>query len=317
MFTGEGELAGLLAAGCWTISTLAFASAGRRVGSIAVNIIRMVMALLLMTAACMVLDGRLVALELSGHFWLWMSLSGVVGFFLGDLALFRAFVLIGPRLSSLLMALAPPFAALTAWFWLDERLSGLSMLGMALTLGGVAWVILETRTPEERARSLEHVSPWGVTLGIGGALGQGIGLVMAKVAMAGSAEEAAVGIAGEPIEQVSALVSTQVRAASATACFLLLLLMAGQRRKVIAACRHPSGLGLITLGAVVGPFLGVALLLRSAQLVPAGIAQTLAATVPVLILPCLVLLYRQKVSARSVTGACIAVAGVAVLLHGG
>lgn len=335
----EGELAALLAAMCWTVSTLAFASAGRRVGSIAVNIIRMVAALLLLTLACLWVDGRLVALELPGRVWLWMSLSGVIGFFLGDLALFRAFVLIGPRLSSLLMSLAPPFAAVFAFLWLGEVLSLWQLFGMALTLAGVGWVILENQPDDHRAAAHEHRSIWGVVLGVLGAMGQGLGLVMAKVAMVSHAMDEADDEAGEmpaagglpPMEGLAgpdilplddgpglghALVWTQIRAMSATLLFLLLLLSARQRSKVVAAMRHPAGLGLITLGAIVGPFLGVALLLRSTELIPAGVAQTLVATVPVMILPCLVVLYRQRISLRSVIGAVIAVTGVSILVLG-
>lgn len=138
-----GELAAVGTAVCWTATALAFAAAGQRIGSLNVNLIRLALAVLLLAAANAALRGQVLPLDASGETWAWLILSGLVGFVFGDLCLFRAFVEIGPRLSALVMCLAPPFAALLGWLALGERL-GLDDLGaMALVVGGIGWAVWE------------------------------------------------------------------------------------------------------------------------------------------------------------------------------
>ncbi|NCQ34173.1 DMT family transporter, partial [bacterium] len=102
-----GEIAALLTAACFAGSAIAFSAAGARVGSLPVNIIRLVMGLMMLAVLTTVTRGRPLPLDASPHAWAWLSLSGVVGFALGDLCLFRALVEIGPRVAALLMSLAP------------------------------------------------------------------------------------------------------------------------------------------------------------------------------------------------------------------
>ena len=121
-----GELAALATAVCWTVSSLAFALAGGRIGSLAVNIIRLTLALVAFLIFGIFTRGEALPLSASPTAWLWLSLSGLAGFFFGDLCLFRAFVEIGPRLSMLIMALAPPLTALLGWLALGEKLTVLN-----------------------------------------------------------------------------------------------------------------------------------------------------------------------------------------------
>jgi len=51
-----GEIAGLLTAVFWTVTSLAFESAGKKVGSLSVNLIRLVMAFFFMKNYEKVLD---------------------------------------------------------------------------------------------------------------------------------------------------------------------------------------------------------------------------------------------------------------------
>ena len=84
--------------------------------------------------------------------------------------------------------------------------------------------------------------------------------------------------------------------------------------RVLAALRHPRALGLITLGSFTGPYLGVALLLTAVQHISTGVAQTIVALLPVLILPFVIVLHKERVSPRAALGACVAVGGVALLV---
>ena len=144
-FAHAGEVAALGTACSWAVSALAFQSAGRRVGSLPVNLIRLLIAVFLLGAFTWATRGLPLPLDASRHTWVWLSLSGLAGFTIGDLCLFRAFVLLGARTAMLVMSLVPPMAAATGWLLLGETLTVAHLAGMALTVGGVAWVVSERR----------------------------------------------------------------------------------------------------------------------------------------------------------------------------
>jgi drug/metabolite transporter (DMT)-like permease len=138
-----GELAALGTACCWTVTSMSFESAGRRVGSLAVNLIRLVMAAIVLSLFGLITRGMALPTDAGGHAWLWLGISGLAGFCIGDLCLFRAFVLLGSRLAMLVYSLTPLMTALIGWAFLGEQLSLIHWLAMALTISGVAWVVME------------------------------------------------------------------------------------------------------------------------------------------------------------------------------
>jgi drug/metabolite transporter (DMT)-like permease len=298
-----GEIAALGTAACWVASALAFEVAGRRIGSLTVNILRLAVAAVLLALWGLAARGLAWPSDASAHAWRWLAVSGLVGFTFGDLCLFRAFVVLGSRLATLTMALAPPLAALLGWLVLGELLAPLDLAGMALTVGGVAWAVAERQRlrPGEAAAPLEpdRRRLAGVALGFGGALGQAGGLVLSKLGMG----------AYDPFA------ATQVRVLAGLAGFVVLLTLAGRWRRVAAAFAEPRALGHTAVGAFFGPFHGVSLSLFAVQRIDAGVAASLMATTPILILPVGVLAGRERIGPGGVLGALIAVAGVVLLFR--
>lgn len=294
-----GELAALGTACCWTVSSMAFSIAGRRMGSLSLNLIRLVIAFLLVTTYCGVRRGMLLPFDAPLHSWLWLLASGLVGYVLGDICLFRAFVLIGPRLSMLLMALAPPIAAILGFFLLNERLSPLGIVGMIVTIVGVAWVIQERAdaTMENHTPASKEERRQGILLGLGGALGQAVGFVLGKVGMG----------------DYDPVASGQIRILAGSFGFAAIITSIGWWRKTRDAIRDKTALGFASLGAFAGPFVGVSLSLVAAQLTEAGIAATIMSTTPVLIIPVVILTKQERVSLQAGLGALVAVIGVAML----
>jgi drug/metabolite transporter (DMT)-like permease len=289
-----GHLAALGTASCWVGSSLAFEAAGRRIGSLPLNLLRLMIAAVFLGIVGFFSRGLFLPLDATPHAWLWLSISGLVGFTFGDLCLFRAFVLIGPRLSMLLLSLAPLFTALIGWAVLGETLGARDLAGMGLTVAGVGWAVFDRQPASLPQRELPL---WGVLLGVGGALGQAGGLVLSKLGMGGYDPFAA----------------TQVRVLAGLGGYTVLMTILGAWPRVRAALRHRAGLGFTTVGAFFGPFLGVSLSLISVQLIPAGVAASLMATTPVLIIPVAVLARREHVGIGGVLGALLAVAGVVLL----
>jgi drug/metabolite transporter (DMT)-like permease len=292
----QGEMAALATAFCWTFTALSFEAAGKRIGSLSVNLIRLVIATGFLALFTLFSRGMPLPLDAPPAAWAWLAVSGLVGLSLGDMCLFRALVLIGPRLSTLIMSVAPLMAALLGWLTLGEKLSGGDALGMALTLGGVGWVVLERRSDASGRR--ESVSPWGVALAFLGAAGQGGGLVLSKIGLQHYADPFA---------------ATQIRIFAGIAGFAVLFLLVGWWSNVFKALGNRRALGLTFIGAFFGPFLGVSLSLLSVKTIPTGVAQTIMSIVPVLIIPFVIFLNKERVSLRAVMGAVCAVAGVSML----
>ena len=294
-FPHAGEIAALATASCWVVAVMAFESAARRIGSLSLNLIRLLIALLLLTAFSTLTRGVPLPFDASPHAWFWLGLSGLVGFTLGDLCLFRAFVLLGGRLASLVMALVPLFTTLFGWLVLGELLTPTDLGGMLLVISGVAFVVLERTADANGAR--RHASARGVALALGGALGQALGLVLSKHGM----------------RDYDAFAATQIRVISGAAGFSVLFVFIGWWPRVRAALRNGPGLGLATLGACFGPFLGVGLSLVAVKYTQAGVAATLMALLPVLIIPPSVFIRRERVTLRAVVGAVAAVGGATLL----
>ena len=137
-----GELAALATSVCFSATSTLFTFAGRQVGSVVVNRTRLVLAVCFLIAAHLLL-GTPLPVHVAGERWFWLGISGIIGLVLGDAFLFQAFIWIGPRLSMLMMALAPIIASLMAWLFLDEILSVMQILGILVTVAGIAWVVLE------------------------------------------------------------------------------------------------------------------------------------------------------------------------------
>jgi len=294
-FTHAGELAALGTAVCWTATSLAFETAGRRVGSLAVNLIRLVMAVFLLGLFTWVTRGQVLPFDAGVHEWWWLSLSGLIGFTIGDLCLFRAFVVIGARLSMLLMTLVPVFAALGGYVVMGETLTALQAGGMALTIMGVSTVVSERRKDAEG--KISRLPASGVVLGLIGAAGQALGLVLSKLGMG----------------DYDAFAATQIRVIAGGVGFVVVFSLTGWWPRVRAALRDRRGMAFTGIGAFFGPFLGVSLSLIAVKYAEAGVAATLMALAPVLIIPVSIATGREEIAWPTVAGAVVAVAGSALL----
>lgn len=290
-----GELAALAAALCWTFGALGFEIACKRSSSLAVNGIRLFLGFILLSAFAIFSRGMILPTDATPHAWIWLGLSGIVGFTMGDMLLFKAFAVLGARISMLIMSAVPPITALIGWLILGEKLTFFNLLGMALTVGGIVLVVLE-RGDGEKKHKLAHPIA-GVLMGIGAAAGQSIGLVLSKYGMG----------AYNPIA------ATQIRLIAGILGFFIIFSISRRWFTVTAAMRDRITLKFSILGALLGTALGVTLSLIAVQHTIAGVASTIMAIVPVLIIPPAILFFKEKVTPKEIIGAFIAVGGVAIL----
>jgi drug/metabolite transporter (DMT)-like permease len=211
--------------------------------------------------------------------------------------LFKSFVMMGPRLSLLIFSVSPIIASVAAWIMLGETLGILAIVGIIVTIGGVAWVTSE-RQYNNNDTSGYRVSGKAILLTIGGATGQAIGLVLAKAGMG---------------DTLDALPATFIRMTAAAAAIWLYGLLRGEIKKLPEKLKDTKALYLSLGGAFCGPFLGVWLSLAAVKYTETGIAMAIMSTVPVMVIPLVVLIHKEKVSFRAVIGSIITVGGVALL----
>ncbi|HOZ15346.1 MAG TPA: DMT family transporter [Tenuifilaceae bacterium] len=294
-----GELAALLTAVFWTITALAFESASRKVGSLSVNLIRLFAAFIFLSLYAWAVRGVPFPTDAGTHQWIWLSISGLVGFVLGDLFLFQSYVVLNARISMLIMSLAPPMAAAIGWFTMGETLTGKQGIGMVLIFIGIALVILKREIPDENGngngRKIKLNYPiGGLLLAFGGALGQAGGLVLSKFGM----------------QTYDVVASVQIRVITGVVGFALIFLFLNKWNMLFSALKNGKAMKRLSVGAFFGPFLGVSFSLLAVRYTTTGVASALMSIVPVLIIAPSVLIFKEKVNFKEMIGAVITVIGV-------
>lgn len=291
-----GEIAAVLTSVFFSFTAVIFAQASRQVGAMITNRIRLVIALIYLMLINLILFGQLLPIDAGLDRWAWLALSGVIGLALGDLFLFRAYADIGPRLGMLMMSLAPVIGAITAWIVFGETLRPGQIIGIAVTLIGLAWVIAARPNAKSSQRG---VHGRGLVFGVLAATGQAVGLVLSKQGMTGG---------------FSPFAGNAIRMLAAALAFWIITVAQRQVGETVRAVRtQPNALKLMALGALVGPVLGVSASLLAVQHAEIGVASTLMALPPVFLLPISYFAFKERFGWQTIIGTLVAMAGVAVL----
>ena len=299
-----GELIAFATVFCWTISIQFFEAASKRVGATPVNIIRLTVALILFSLFLFIRQGDILPVHFPAHAWIYLSLSGVIGFFIGDIFLFKALVELGPRVTMLIFSLSAPTTALIGWLFLDEIYVLHQWVGMFVTLSGVGIVILEKNQRPSNSSTLKirNITVTGGLFGFGAMLGQAVGYSLSKIGMQTESG------------YLDAFSATQIRVIAAFLCFLVFFTVTGKWGMVKSAVRDTTAVIFTAVGSAVGPFLGVSLSLMVLHYLTTGVASTFLSLVPVFIIPFSIFLHKEYVSIRAIVGAVIAVFGIYLLM---
>lgn len=296
-----GEIIALGTAVCWTATALAFQEATRNVGSLSVNIFRLLIAFFLFGSISFFVRGEFIPSDANLHNWTWLTISGFIGFVLGDYFLFKSYETISARISMLVMAINPLFAAIISLFALNERMSFIEILAMFVTLAGIGMVILQRNNKKGTEKLSKQLLSFsfplkGLLYALAGAVGQAVGLVLSKYGM----------------QDYDAFASTHIRVIAGVFGFLLIILFGNKWGHITRSFQNKRAMKFILIGAICGPFMGVYLSLLSVQYTQVGIASTIMSIVPILIIPPAILIYKEKVRWHEILGAMIAVGGVSL-----
>ncbi len=289
-----GEFAALATALLWSGTSIAFSEASQRINTIYVNITRMVLAIIFLVIT-MLLFG--IQIDLSFRQIFFLSVSGIIGLIIGDTFLFKAYQNIGARLAMLIMALAPAIAAVLAYIFLNENLSYLGVLGIIITIAGVAIVVFER---QEIPSSKYKIDKLGIFYAFLGAVGQAVGLIFAKFALNEGT--------------INSFTANFMRLFASVIILYPLAVMTKKFNKPITVFMNDKKAFIYTaIGAILGPFFGITLSMVAITYSKIGIASTLMATSPIIMLPMIRYYYKEKLTWISILGAFVAVGGVALL----
>jgi drug/metabolite transporter (DMT)-like permease len=291
-----GEIAALFTSFCWTMSAVGFSTATSEFGAQVTNRLRVVLALVALILINTFLYARPIPFDAGLARWGWLALSGLLGLALGDAFLFSSYRHLGPRLGLLLLSLAPIFGAAIAWGLFGETLTVLQLTGIVITLVGISWVVFSRG---EDSTTSKHDWRKGVLFGVLAAACQAAGLVFSKQALG---------------DNFSPFAATLIRMLAAVIALWGVAAVQGQAATTLQTVRsHPRGLRWALFGAFFGPVLGVSASLLAVQHAEVGVASTLMALPPIIMLPISRFFYRERLTWQSVAGTLVAIGGVALL----
>lgn len=302
-----GELISIGVAFSWTATALLSEFGSKRLGNLTLNVLRMGLTLLFSLVLFGMVTGSMLPPGASTEAAGWMLLSGLVGYVIGDFCLFQCYIIIGSRYGQLFMTLAPLSAALMAWMTLGQQMTGKSVIAMLVTLWGIGISVLGRGDHHKISLKLPVN---GVLYAIGAAVCQGVGLVLSKIGM-DHYEVSMMAETGIP-KWLIPFSANFYRCIAGIIGFSLLLFYRDGMAPLREAVHDKKGLSVATATTIFGPFVGVGFSLMAVQYTAAGIASTLMAMTPIIIILPSYWLFHEKITWRSVIGAVISVLGVSL-----
>lgn len=308
-----GEIISLGVAFSWTIAAMSCEVASKRLGIVVTNVWRMGLALLLSLLMMWWFTGE--AFPVHAHFesWVWLLLSGVVGYFFGDWCLFNSYISIGSRYGQLFMTLAPMFTAISAWAMMGQVMSLNSVIAMVVTMSGIAISVLSKGDGKHKV-SLQ-LPLKGVLFGIGAGLGQGLGYVLSLIGQEYYRADVQAAVSAEAwkgMENYMSFSANLIRCIAGLVCYGIWLILKGDSKRWVQSVHNKKGMWALLIAVFSGPFLGVSFSLMAGHYTDAGIASTLMATSPIMILLPSYYLFHEKITLKGVVGAVISVIGVSL-----
>lgn len=303
----NGIVLALITTFCWSLGIFPFTEASRRIGAATVNQYRLLLAWLLISLILFFVNSISVTHLFSNpqkYHYVFLGLSGIIGFTIGDYCSFRSFTLLGPKLGSLYTTFAPGAALSIGYFVLGEEINLIGIIGVAITIGGVIWLTLSKKDKAAAHHAGFKRDKTGIAFGVIGALCQGVGLVLSKYGM---------DYYSEKLPTMHAVWIRLLFAFSAAFVISIFTKKLIQNSKPILNNTN-NALPYMALGTLLGPIAGVSCSLLTIQKLEVGVAQTIFALLPIVVLPVNLLIYKEKITIQSVFACLTAIFGVMILI---
>lgn len=300
-----GELISIGVAFSWTATALLSEYGSRRMGNLTLNAMRMGITLIASLLLFWIMTGSPLPAHASTEAYLWMMLSGLVGYVIGDYCLFQCYLIIGSKFGQLFMTLAPIAAAVTAWATLGQQMRPQGIIAMVVTLVGIAMTVLGRDDNHKVSLKLPLN---GVLFAIGAAVCQGVGLVLSKIGM----DHYQASMTSNTSPWMLPFFANFFRCIAGITGFLILMSFTEGFQSLRKNVTDRISMATATTTTFFGPFVGVGFSLLAVQYTSAGIASTLMALTPIIIILPAYWLFHQPITARSVIGAIVSCIGVSL-----
>jgi drug/metabolite transporter (DMT)-like permease len=302
----SGELIAILTTLCWSLGIFPFTEAAKRIGSAPLNQYRLLLAWIIISIILFFWND-LNLFELftkpQPYHYVFLGLSGIIGFSIGDYCSFTSFKLLGPKLGSLYTTFAPGAALVIGYIALNESINWIGIIGIFITIAGVIWLTLSKKDSAAASKIGYTRDKKGIAFGIVGALCQGTGLVLSKYGM--------------DYYQVKlpTMHAVWIRLLFAFSAAFMVSLLAGKLKsnsKPIFT-NEKNNLPFMFLGTLLGPVMGVTLSLFAIQKLEVAVAQTIFALLPLFVLPISLIVYKEKITVQSIFACFIALSGGTII----
>jgi drug/metabolite transporter (DMT)-like permease len=295
----------------WSIGIFPFTEAARRLGPVPLNHFRLLLAVVFLT----ILSISFLPVSLKELFtspmpehWLWFGLSGIIGLTLGDYFGFTSFAILGPRIGSIFVTLAPTATLIAGYFLIGESINFIGLLGILVTISGVIWLTLSRSTHVQMHGHEYGNIKKGIVSGILSAFCNGFGIVIANKGFTYQQNNM----------NLAPLQATWIRMVAATSIIYIVTIVRGNLKTVSLPVlqNKNNGFKYMLGGTIFGPVIGVSLSMLTVSLLhnKPSVAQTIFSLIPVFVLPLSYLFYKEKITLKSVLGAAIAITGVVILI---
>lgn len=288
----KGEFFALFTAISWTFSSLTFGKISKEYDTQVANFLRVTIGTIMVGFVCLFGSRHLfLPTDVTWENLKIISLSGFIGMFLGDLFLFKAYNMIGARVTMLIMALSPIIVSIIDFLFLGVSLFPIQIFAILITCLGIILVIFKT---EDKKISLGF-SVKGLFYAFLATLGQSLGVILTKL---GSTT-------------YDSLATSQIRLGVAIFFFGAVVLYEKKAKETIKMIASKKALSLLLIGTFFSVF-GIAALIEAFKSANASIASTISSTSPIIMIPCSILFYKEKIRKNEIIGAVISVVGLSI-----
>jgi len=306
--TNLGYIIALLSMLVASVATFPFTDAARAWGSVAINHYRLLLAFVILTLLCILLD----KVSILGVFsspsalqYMYLGLSGIIGLVVGDYFGFHSMAILGAKKSSIFNTLAPGAALFFGYIFLGETLNIIGIVGVAVSIGGMVWFLSDSGKAEDKVMNIHEYGNMrkGVIYGILSGLCQGLHITLSKK-----------GLLLSP--NLSPIHATWIRVFAAALAYFAFTAARGKLRSdVIEVIRKKKGiLPKATYATLFGLILSIVLVMWCVTLCEVSVAQTILSLSPLVIVPLAYLFYKERISSVALMAALVSVAGVVMLI---
>lgn len=292
-----GEITAIMASVCWTLSSNICEKNGSIYSAVAMNFTRQIASFIILGIILFFMGANSIGDDINIKGVVFLALSGLIGFSLGDSFLMSAFTKIGAKTTLLIFSLSPVLAAIMGRLIFNEKLGLMKIAGMAIVLIGIMIVIYKGGNKNSDNEKIKFDSK-GLIFAFLASGGQAFGVIFSKMGML----------------EISPIMATEFRLAGAIVGIIVLSFVFKAWDDIGKIFTTSNGRFVLFGNAVIGTCLGVVLSMFAIKYTQAAVAATLMSLSPILILPLLRFYYKEKIYKVEIFGAILSVVGVALLV---